>query len=77
MVLNNLTETHTFTNGNGPGDEMDGKNFSVQMAPGSFAEYLDSNISPGNHSFYSENNPAQLDGRIGNNAINLTPFFNL
>jgi hypothetical protein len=58
LVLNNLTETHTFTNGNGQGDEMDGKNFSVQMAPGSFAEYLDSNISPGNHSFYSENNSA-------------------
>ena len=56
LVLNNLTEIHTFTNGNGTGDSMDGTIFSVQIAPGSFAEYLASNISPGNYSFYSENN---------------------
>ncbi|MGD9673560.1 MAG: hypothetical protein AB7U98_08785 [Candidatus Nitrosocosmicus sp.] len=57
LVLNNLTETHTFTNGNGTGSETEGKIFSVQIAPGSFAEYLATNISPGNYSFYSENNP--------------------
>lgn len=56
-VLNNLTETHTFTNGNGTGSETAGKIFSVQIAPTSFAEYLSTNISPGNYSFYSENNP--------------------
>ena len=64
MVLNNLTETHTFTNGNGPGDEMDGKNFSVQMAPGSFAEYLDSNISPGNHPFIQKITLSNLMGEL-------------
>ncbi|HSA75054.1 MAG TPA: hypothetical protein VLE21_02585 [Candidatus Nitrosocosmicus sp.] len=63
LVLNNLTETHTFTNGNGTGDEMDGKIFSVEIAPGSFSEYLASNISPGNYSFYSENNPS-LKGEL-------------
>lgn len=63
LVLNNLTETHTFTNGNGTGDEMDGKIFSVEIAPGSFSEYLASNISPGNYSFYSQNNP-ELKGEL-------------
>ena len=63
LVLNNLTETHTFTNGNGTGDQMDGKIFSVEIAPGSFSEYLASNISPGNYSFYSENNPS-LKGEL-------------
>jgi uncharacterized cupredoxin-like copper-binding protein len=63
LVLNNLTETHTFTNGNGTGDDMDGKIFSVEIAPGSFSEYLASNISPVNYSFYSENNP-YLNGEL-------------
>jgi uncharacterized cupredoxin-like copper-binding protein len=63
LVLNNLAETHTFTNGNGTGDDMDGKIFSVEIAPGSFSEYLASNISPGNYSFYSENNP-YLNGEL-------------
>jgi uncharacterized cupredoxin-like copper-binding protein len=63
LVLNNLTETQTFTNGNGTGDEMDGKIFSVEIAPGSFSEYLSSNISPGNYSFYSQNNP-DLKGEL-------------
>ena len=57
LVLNNLTETHTFTNGNGTGDSMDGKIFSVDISPGSFSEYLASNISPGNYSFYSKTDP--------------------
>lgn len=63
LVLNNLNETHTFTNGNGTGDDMDGKIFSVEITPGSFSEYLASNISPGNYSFYSENNP-DLKGEL-------------
>lgn len=63
LVLNNLTETHTFTNGNGTGDDLDGKIFSVEITPGSFSEYLASNISPGNYSFYSQNNP-QLKGEL-------------
>lgn len=63
LVLNNLTQIHTFTNGNGTGDAMDGKVFSVEIAPGSFAEYLASNISPGNYSFYSKNDP-NLKGEL-------------
>ena len=62
LVLNNLTKTHTFTNGNGTGDAMDGKMFSVEITPGSFSEYLAS-ISPGNYSFYSKNDP-NLKGEL-------------
>ena len=63
LVLNNLTKTHTFTNGNGTGDSMDGKIVSVDITPGSFSEYLASNISPGNYSFYSKNDP-NLKGEL-------------
>jgi plastocyanin len=63
LVLNNLTETHTFTNGNGTGDSMDGKIFTVDITPGSFSEYLATNISPGNYSFYSKNDP-NLKGEL-------------
>jgi len=63
LVLNNLTKTHSFTNGNGTGDSMDSKIFSVELAPGSFSEYLASNISPGNYSFYSKNDP-NLNGEL-------------
>jgi plastocyanin len=58
MILNNLTKTQTFTNGNGKGDSMDGKIFSINIKPNSFAEYLSTNVSPGDHPFYSKNNPA-------------------
>ena len=57
LVLNNLTTTHTFTNGNGSGDPMDGKVFSVDLKPHGFAEYL-SNLSPGNYPSYSKNDPS-------------------
>ena len=63
LVLNNLTKTHTFTNGNDTRDSMDGKIFSVDIFPGSFSEYLASNISPGNYSFYSKNDP-NLKGEL-------------
>jgi plastocyanin len=63
LVLNNLTKTHTFTNGNGTGDSMDGKIFTVDITPGSFSEYLATNISPGNYSFYSKNDP-NLKGEL-------------
>ena len=62
LVLNNLTETQTFTNGNGTGDSMDGKMFSVEITLGSFSEYL-SSISHGNYSFYSKNDP-NLKGEL-------------
>ena len=57
MILNNLTKAYTFTNGKGTGDPMDGKLFSVDISPHSFAEYLSSNLSPGDYPFYSKNNP--------------------
>ena len=57
LVLNNLTTSQTFTNGNGSGDPMEGKVFSVDLKPNGFAEYL-SNLSPGNYSFYSKNDPS-------------------
>jgi plastocyanin len=56
LILNNLTSAQTFTNGNGTGDPMDGKIFSVEIQPKSFAEYL-SNLSPGNYQFYSKTDP--------------------
>jgi len=56
-VLNNLTTSQTFTNGNGSGDPMEGKVFSVDIKPNGFAEYL-SNLSPGNYPFYSKNDPS-------------------
>ena len=62
LILNNLTSTQTFTNGNGSGDPMDGKIFSVDIKPKSFAEYL-SNLSPGNYPFYSKNDPS-IKGEI-------------
>jgi plastocyanin len=57
LVLNNLTTTQTFTNGDGSGDPMEGKMFSVDIKPKGFAEYL-SNLSPGNHPFYSKSDPS-------------------
>ena len=57
MILNNLTKTQTFTNGNGKGDSMDGKIFSIGIKPRSFSEYLSSNISPEDYPFYSKNYP--------------------
>ena len=58
MILNNLTKTQTFTNGNGKGDSMDGKIFSIDIKPNSFAEYL-SNVSPEDYPFYSKNDPTR------------------
>jgi hypothetical protein len=63
LIVNNVTQPQTFTNGNGTGNQMDGKIFSVEIAPDSFAEYLASNISPGNYTFYSENDP-NLKGEL-------------
>ena len=57
MILNNLTKTQTFTNGNGAGDSMDGKIFSINISPTSFGEYLSFNLPPGDYPFYSKNDP--------------------
>jgi len=57
MIANNLTKTQTFTNGKGVGDPLDGTIFSIDVKPNNFAEYLSSNISPGDYPFYSKNDP--------------------
>ena len=57
MIANNLTKIQTFTNGKGIGDPLDGKIFSIDIKPNNFAEYLSSNISPGDYPFYSKNDP--------------------
>ena len=57
MILNNLTKTQTFTNGNGKGDANDGKIFSLDIKPNSFGEYTSFNTSTGDYPFYSKNNP--------------------
>ncbi len=58
MIANNLTSIQTFTNGKGLGDPLDGKKFSIVIKPNNFAEYLVSNIPPGEYPFYSKNNPS-------------------
>lgn len=63
LVINNITKTQTFTNGDGKGDSMEGKIFSIEITPHSFAEYLASNISPGNYTFHSKNDP-NLKGEL-------------
>ena len=57
MIANNLTKIQTFTNGKGISDPLDGKIFSIDIKPNNFAEYLSSNISPGDYPFYSKNDP--------------------
>lgn len=58
LVLNNVTTTHSFTNGKGPNDPMAGKLFSVDINPKGFSEYLTTNQAPGNYSFYSKIDPS-------------------
>jgi len=57
-ILNNLTKTQTFTNGKGIGDPLDGTKFSIDIKPNSFADYLSSNLSPGEYPFYSKIDPS-------------------
>lgn len=57
LVVNNGTDySQSLTNGMGPDDPNAGKFFDTgPIAPKGFAEYVASNLSPGNYPFYSTN----------------------
>ena len=56
LIVNNSTDAQSVTNGVGPDDPLAGKLFDTgPIPPGGFAEYVASNISPGNYAFYSTN----------------------
>lgn len=56
LVVNNGTDTQSVTNGMGPDDPLAGKLFDTgPIPPRGFAEYVASNLSPGNYTFYSTN----------------------
>jgi plastocyanin len=58
LVLNNDTITHSFTNGKNPDDPMAGKLFdSGTIQPKGFIEYVATNLSPGNYTFYTITDP--------------------
>jgi plastocyanin len=58
LVLNNDTVAHSFTNGENPDDPMAGKIFdSGQIQPKGFIEYVATNLSPGNYTFYTITEP--------------------
>jgi hypothetical protein len=55
-VVNNGTDTQSVTNGMSPDDPLAGKFFDTgPIRPRGFAEFVVSNISPGNYTFYSTN----------------------
>ena len=54
LILNNDTIGHSFTNGENPEDPMAGKLFdSGTIQPKGYIEYVASNLSPGNYTFYT------------------------
>lgn len=56
-MLNNDTDFQSMTNGMSPDDPLAGKLFDTgPIPPREFAEYVASNLSPGNYIFYSTNN---------------------
>jgi hypothetical protein len=58
LILNNDTVSHSFTNGASPEDQMAGKLFdSGQIQPKGFIEYVATNVSPGNYTFYTTTDP--------------------
>ncbi|HEX5187703.1 MAG TPA: hypothetical protein VFV86_12515 [Nitrososphaeraceae archaeon] len=58
LVLNNDTVAHSFTNGANPEEPMAGKLFdSGQIQPKGFIEYVATNLSPGNYTFYTTTDP--------------------
>jgi plastocyanin len=64
LVLNNDTITHSFTNGKNPDDPMAGKLFdSGTIQPKGFIEYVATNLSPGNYTFYTITDPT-ITGQI-------------
>ena len=58
LIVNNDTVTHSFTNGANPQDPMAGKLFdSGTIQPKGFIEYVATNLSPGNYTFYTNTDP--------------------
>ena len=58
LILNNDTIAHSFTNGKNPEDPMAGKIFdSGKIQPKGFIEYVATNLSPGNYTFYTTTDP--------------------
>jgi hypothetical protein len=58
LILNNDTVAHSFTNGASPDDPMAGKIFdSGKIQPKGFIEYVATNLSPGNYTFYTITDP--------------------
>lgn len=56
LIVNNGTDAQSVTNGMSPDDPLAGRLFDTgPIPPGGFAEYVASNLSPGNYSFYSTN----------------------
>ncbi len=56
FVLNNVTDNQSVTNGMGPNDPLAGRFFDTgPISPRGFAEFVVSNLSPGNYTFYSTN----------------------
>jgi hypothetical protein len=56
VVINNDTNVQSMTNGMGPNDPLAGKLFDTgPIPPRGFTEYVASNLSPGNYTFYSSN----------------------
>ena len=56
LIINNSTGSQSMTNGMGPDDPLAGRFFDTGPIPSrGFAEYVASNISPGEYTFYSTN----------------------
>jgi hypothetical protein len=56
LVINNDTNVQSMTNGMSPNDPLAGKLFDTgPIPPRGFTEYVASNLSPGNYTFYSSN----------------------
>ncbi|MFB5600214.1 MAG: hypothetical protein ACE5SW_08320 [Nitrososphaeraceae archaeon] len=65
LILNNSTQNHSFTNGKSIDDQMAGTKFDTGLIkPGSFAEYLALNVSPGEYPFYSSADPENMKGTM-------------
>ena len=58
LILNNDTVAHSFTNGETPDDPMAGKIFdSGIIQPKGYIEYVATNLSPGNYTFFTKTDP--------------------
>jgi plastocyanin len=56
LIVNNSTDAQSVTNGMSPDDPLAGRLFNTgPIPPGGFTEYVASNLSPGNYTFYSTN----------------------